>query len=79
MRVSVKALREKNNEMSKAVFKFVIDIPKNGFFSENDISLFSHIVGNLLTNATKYNDTGSAIYVRLTANDKLTLEIADND
>lgn len=66
------------NEVSEAGFEFVIDIPEKDIFSEIDINLFSRVVGNLLTNAIKYNETGSMISVSLTANDKLTLEIADD-
>lgn len=73
-----KLCAEYYNEVSEAGFEFVIDIPENEIFSEIDINLFSRVVGNLLTNAIKYNETGSMISVRLTANDKLTLEIADD-
>ena len=66
------------NEVSEAGFAFVIDIPEKEIFSEIDINLFSRVVGNLLTNAIKYNDTGSIISVRFTASDQLTLEIADD-
>lgn len=66
------------NEVSEAGFEFVIDIPEKDIFSEIDINLFSRVVGNLITNAIKYNETGSMISVSLTANDKLTLEIADD-
>lgn len=66
------------NEVSEAGFEFVVDIPEKEILSEIDINLFSRVIGNLLTNAIKYNDTGGMISVTLTENDKLVLEIADD-
>lgn len=66
------------NEVSEAGFEFVVDIPEKEISGEIDTNLFSRVVGNLLTNAIKYNDTGSMISVTLTENDKLVLEISDD-
>ena len=45
----------------------MIDIPENEIRAEIDTDLFSRVVGNLLSNAKKYNKTGDTISVKLSA------------
>ena len=47
--------------------------------TEIDTDLFSRVVGNLLSNAEKYNKTGDAISVRLSENNAaVVLTVSDN-
>lgn len=66
------------DEIAEAGFEFNVDIPEDDIFAEIDAGLFSRVVGNLLSNAVRYNDTGNAVSVRLAADKRLTLEIADD-
>lgn len=66
------------DEVTKAGFEFIVDIPENDIFTEIDVKMFPRVVGNLLSNAVRYNDTGSTISARLAADKMLTLEIADD-
>lgn len=67
------------DEITEAGFAFVIDIPEKEIKAEIDMELFSRIVGNLLSNAKKYNKTGDTISVRLSAeNNKIFLAVCDN-
>lgn len=66
------------DEVTKAGFEFIVDIPENDIFTEIDVKMFPRVVGNLLSNAVRYNDTGSTISARLAEGKMLTLEIADD-
>ena len=67
------------DEITEAGFEFVIDIPENEINAKIDTDLFSRVVGNLLSNAKKYNKTGNAISVKLSdENDKISLTVSDN-
>ena len=67
------------DEITEAGFEFVIDIPENEINAEIDTDLFSRVVGNLLSNAKKYNKTGDTISVKLSAeNNKISLTVSDN-
>lgn len=66
------------NEVSEGGFEFAVDIPEKEILYDIDVNLFSRVVGNLLTNAIKHNDTGSRISASFTVSDKLTFEIADD-
>jgi len=67
------------DEITKAGFEFVIDIPEHEIMAEIDSELFSRVVGNLLSNAKKYNKTGSTISVKLAErNRKIILLVCDN-
>lgn len=66
------------DEVTEAGFEFIVDIPENDIFTEIDVKMFPRVVGNLLSNAVRYNDTGSTISARLAADKMLTLEIADD-
>ena len=67
------------DEITEAGFEFVIDIPENEINAKIDTDLFSRVVGNLLSNAKKYNKTGDTISVKLSdENDKISLTVCDN-
>lgn len=67
------------DEITEAGFEFIIDIPENEINAEIDTDLFSRVVGNLLSNAKKYNKTGDTISVKLSdENDKISLTVSDN-
>jgi len=67
------------DEITEAGFEFTIDIPENEINAEIDTDLFSRVVGNLLSNAKKYNKTGDTISVKLSEeNEKISLAVSDN-
>lgn len=66
------------DEVTEAGFEFIVDIPENDIFTEIDVKMFPRVVGNLLSNAVRYNDTASTISARLAADKMLTLEITDD-
>lgn len=67
------------DEITEAGFEFMIDIPENEINVKIDTDLFSRVVGNLLSNAKKYNKTGDTISVKLSdENDKISLTVSDN-
>lgn len=51
-------------EIEEAGFTFNIDIPEEAYFYQIDVGLFSRVIGNLLTNAKKYNRTGRNIQMQ---------------
>lgn len=66
-------------EITEAGFEFVIDIPESEIKTNIDTDLFSRVVGNLLSNAKKYNKTGDTISMSLVEyRDKIILSILDN-
>ena len=67
------------DEITEAGFEFTIDIPETQINAVIDTDLFSRVVGNLLSNAKKYNKTGDTISVKLSAeNNKISLTVCDN-
>lgn len=48
-------------EIISAGFEFVIAIPENSIYVNGDEKLLARVIGNLLTNARKYNQTGREI------------------
>ncbi len=67
------------DEITEVDFEFTIDIPENEINADIDTDLFSRVVGNLLSNAKKYNKTGDTISVKLSdENDKISLTVCDN-
>ena len=48
-------------EIISAGFEFVIAIPENSIYVNGDEKLLVRVIGNLLTNARKYNQTGREI------------------
>ena len=66
-------------EITEAGFEFTIDIPETQINAKIDTDLFSRVVGNLLSNAKKYNKTGDTISVKLsTENEIISLTVCDN-
>lgn len=67
------------DEITEAGFGFEIDIPERKIAADIDTDLFSRVVGNLLSNAKKYNQTGSTISVKLwTENDNIYFAVSDD-
>ena len=67
------------DEITGSGFRFDVDIPEMEIRTEIDTDLFSRLVGNLLSNAEKYNKTGDAISVRLSEdNAAVVLTVSDN-
>lgn len=67
------------DEITGSGFRFDVDIPEMEIRTEIDTDLFSRVVGNLLSNAEKYNKTGDAISVRLSEdNAAVVLTVSDN-
>lgn len=67
------------DEITGNGFRFEVDIPETEIIAEIDADLFSRVVGNLLSNAEKYNKTGDAISVRLSENNgAVVLTVSDN-
>lgn len=59
--------------------EFVIDIPETERILRIDTSLLTKVIGNLLSNAKKYNKAGEVISVNLLHSDKgLTIAISDD-
>lgn len=66
-------------EITEAGFELEIDLPEKEIKMDIDTELFSRVVGNLLSNAKKYNRTGDKISVRLSEEySKITLSVCDN-
>lgn len=67
------------DEITEAGFDFVIDIPDEDIPVSADISLFSRVIVNLLSNALRYNKSGKMIAVSLShENDKVLLTVSDD-
>lgn len=65
-------------EISEAGFAFEIDIPKEQVFVRADEKLLSRVIGNLLTNARKYNRTGKEIRIGLWEQEQVILRVEDD-
>ena len=67
------------DEITEAGFDFIIDIPEMEIKAQIDTNLFSRVVGNLLSNAKKYNQSGKIISVKLTLkNSKIIFAVCDD-
>ena len=67
------------DEITDAGFDFRIDIPEETLTAQIDKPLFARIIGNLLSNAKKYNQSGSKVGISLVkANDKLIINVCDD-
>ena len=67
------------DEITGNGFRFEVDIPEKEILAEIDADLCSRVVGNLLSNAEKYNKTGDEISVKLSENNEaITLTVSDN-
>ncbi len=67
------------DEITEAGFNFAIDIPETEIKAQIDTNLFSRVVGNLLSNAKKYNKSGKVISIKLTSENKqMYLAVCDD-
>lgn len=67
------------DEITESGFEFAISIPDSEIKADIDTGLFSRVVGNLLSNAKKYNKTGNKISITLTSNmKKIVVAVCDN-
>lgn len=67
------------DEITEAGFDFIIDIPERKIIANIDTEMFSRVVGNLLSNARKHNNTGNTVKVMLSEeNERITLAVCDN-
>ena len=74
-----KICAEYYDEIEEAGFDFVIEIPEKTFFVNMDEKLFARVVGNLLSNAKKYNKTGNSIGVTCTQYDnEICIKVTDD-
>ena len=67
------------DEITGEGFDFVIDIPEEGIWCRVDLNLFSRVIGNLLSNAAKYNKAGKHISVSLSLEgERVCIAVADD-
>lgn len=79
------ACAEYYDEIQEAGFAFEIAIPEQAIFVSIDKALFARLLGNLLNNAEKYNETGHCIGLRVwekkeneEAASKVSIEVTDD-
>lgn len=65
-------------EIVEAGFTFEIHIPEEQIFVQADEKLLTRVIGNLLTNAKKYNGTGKEIRIRLARQERVILKVEDD-
>lgn len=74
-----KICTEYYDEIEEAGFDFSIDIPEEPIFVSIDERLFVRVIGNLLSNALKYNQAGKQIGVILKKkDDQILIEVFDD-
>lgn len=74
-----KICAEYYDEIERAGFDFFIAIPEEKIMVEMDVKLFARVVGNLLSNASKYNKTGNTIGVICEKEDeKVCIKVTDD-
>ena len=74
-----KICAEYYDEIEEAGFDFVIEIPEEKFYADIDEKLFARVAGNLLSNAKKYNKTGSMIGITCAQyNNEICIKVADD-
>lgn len=74
-----KICAEYYDEIEGAGFDFIIDIPEEEIAAWLDVKLFTRVVGNLLSNAAKYNKSGNTIGVACEKkNTKLCIWVTDD-
>ena len=74
-----KLCAEYYDEISAKGLEFEVDIPEEKLDGSLDANLFARVVGNLLSNAGKYNKTGKQVRVRLfTQKQNMVLEVRDD-
>lgn len=65
-------------EITEAGFNFEIDIPEEPILIQGDEKQLTRVIGNLLTNAKKYNQDGKEIQILLKKQENITLQIKDD-
>lgn len=74
-----KLCAEYYDEIEGAGFEFEIDIPDEAVFIEIDRRLFARVIGNLLTNARKYNSNGRVVGIRCqSSGERIVIEVYDD-
>lgn len=67
------------DEITETGFDFEVEIPESVIWVSLDRGLFARVIGNLLSNACKYNKAGNQIGVKLLQEkEKLSLEVRDD-
>ena len=65
-------------EIAEAGFDFEIEIPKEPVNVLGDEILLARVIGNLLTNAKRYNEKGKEIKITLMEGEGVTLKVEDD-
>ncbi len=65
-------------EIAEAGFDFEIEIPKESVNVLGDEILLARVIGNLLTNAKRYNEKGKEIKITLMEGEGVTLKVEDD-
>lgn len=65
-------------EIGEAGFDFEIEIPQEPVYILGDEELLARVIGNLLTNAKKYNERGEEIKIILKAGEQVSLKVEDD-
>lgn len=74
-----KICAEYYDEIKEARYDFIIEIPEEKLIADIDEKLFARVVGNLLSNAKKYNKSGHMIgAVCVQEHEKIRIKVADD-
>lgn len=74
-----KICAEYYDEIEGAGFEFIIDIPEEKIMVDMDMKLFARVMGNLLSNASKYNKIGNTIGVICEKKDReISIRVTDD-
>ncbi|MBR4085606.1 MAG: HAMP domain-containing histidine kinase [Lachnospiraceae bacterium] len=74
-----KLCTEYYDEITEKGLEFDVEIPEERLERMLDTNLFARVIGNLLTNAGKYNQTGKSVGVRLfQEKEHMVLEVRDD-
>ena len=74
-----KICAEYYDEIKEAGYDFIIEIPEEKLSADIDEKLFTRVVGNLLSNAKKYNKSGHMIgAVCVQEHEKICIKVADD-
>lgn len=74
-----KICAEYYEEIEEAGFEFEVNIPEKKCMLPIDVRLFTRVIGNLLTNARKYNHTGKKLFLTMTEQaQELCIKVMDD-
>lgn len=65
-------------EISESGFEFDIEIPQKPVYILGDEELLARVIGNLLTNAKKYDERGEKIKISLKVGQRVILKVEDD-